>query len=249
VATVDASSNGTSGTTKRVTRVTPRTIAIDGPAGAGKSTIGALVAERLGYLFLDTGAMYRAIALAALKNGVDPDDAERLAKLARESRIAIGPPTVRDGRAYTVLLDGADVTWDIRSPEVDRTVSQVARVPAVRDIMVDQQRDLARRGRVVMVGRDIGTVVLPDADRKIYLTASAAERAKRREEELRSRGQVRPRQELLQEILGRDRMDSERKVAPLRTADDAAVVQTDGLSVGQALEKVLAIVTRPAPAA
>jgi CMP/dCMP kinase len=229
--------------------MTPRTIAIDGPAGAGKSTIGALVAERLGYLFLDTGAMYRAIALTAMKNGVDPDDTQRLAKLARESRITIGPPTVRDGRAYTVLLDGADVTWEIRSPEVDRTVSQVARVPAVRDIMVEQQRELARRGRVVMVGRDIGTVVLPDADRKIYLTASAAERAKRREEELRSRGQVRPRQELLQEILGRDRMDSERTVAPLRTADDAVVVQTDGLSVGQALEMVLAIVTRPAPAA
>src|SRR5437016_4244325 len=98
----------------------PRTIAIDGPAGAGKSTIGALVAERLGYLFLDTGAMYRAVALAAIKKGIDPDDSERLAKLARESRITIGPPTVRDGRAYTVLFDGADVTWDIRSAEVGR---------------------------------------------------------------------------------------------------------------------------------
>jgi cytidylate kinase len=229
--------------------MTPRTIAIDGPAGAGKSTIGALVAERLGYHFLDTGGMYRAIALAALKKGIDPDDAEKLAQLARGSRITIGPPTVRDGRAYSVLLDGADVTWDIRSPEVDRIVSQVARVPAVRDTMVEQQRDLARRGRVVMVGRDIGTVVLPEADCKIFLTASAAERAKRREEELRSRGQVRPRQELLQEILRRDRMDSERKVAPLRPADDAVVVQTDGLSVGQALDQVLAIVTRPASAA
>ena len=115
--------------------------------------------------------------------------------------------------------------------------------------MLEQQRELAGRGRVVMVGRDIGTVVLPDADCKIFLTASASERAKRREEELRSRGQVLPRQELLQEILRRDRMDSERKVAPLRTADDAVVVQTDGLSVGQALEQVLAIVMRPAPAA
>jgi cytidylate kinase len=229
--------------------MTPRTIAIDGPAGAGKSTIGALVAERLGYLFLDTGAMYRAIALAALRNGVDPDDAERLAALARESRIAIGPPTVRDGRAYTVLLGGADVTWEIRSADIDRIVSQVARVPAVREAMVEQQRALAGRGRVVMVGRDIGTNVLTDAECKIFLTASAAERAKRREEELRSRGQVRPRQELLQEILRRDRMDSERTVAPLRTADDAVVVQTDGLSVGQALDRVLAIVTRPAPPA
>jgi cytidylate kinase len=229
--------------------VTPRTIAIDGPAGAGKSTIGTLVAERLGYLFLDTGAMYRTVAFAAQRRGVDPDDADSLARIARDVRITIGPPTVRDGRAYTVLLDGADVTWDIRSAEVDRVVSQVARVPAVRDAMLEQQRELARRGRVVMVGRDIGTVVLPDAECKIFLTASAAERAKRREEELRSRGHVRPRQELLQEILRRDRMDSERKVAPLRTADDAVVVQTDGLSVGQALDKVLAIVTRPATTA
>jgi cytidylate kinase len=120
-------------------------------------------------------------------------------------------------------------------------------VAAVRDAMVEQQRALASRGRVVMVGRDIGTVVLPEADKKIFLTASAAERAKRREEELRSRGQVRPRQELLQEILRRDRLDSERTVAPLRAAEDATVVQTDGLSVGQALDRVLEIVTRSAP--
>lgn len=224
--------------------MTPRTIAIDGPAGAGKSTIGALVAERLGYLFLDTGAMYRAVALAAQRRGVDPDDGEQLAKLAREVRVAIGPPTVRDGRAYTVLLDGDDVTWAIRAADIDRTVSQVARVAAVRDAMVQQQRALADRGRVVMVGRDIGTVVLPTAERKIFLTASAAERAKRREEELRSRGEVRPRQELLQEILRRDQLDSERAVAPLRAADDAVVIQTDGLSVGQALDRVLAIATR-----
>ena len=223
--------------------MTPRTIAIDGPAGAGKSTIGALAAERLGYLYLDTGAMYRAIALAALRRGIDADDAERLAKLAREVKVAIGPPTVRDGRAYTVLLDGDDVTWTIRGADVDRSVSQVARVGAVRDAMVEQQRGLAERGRVVMVGRDIGTVVMPRAERKIYLTASASERAKRRDEELRARGDIRPRQELLSEILRRDRLDSERAVAPLRAADDAIVVQTDGLSVGQALEKVLAILT------
>jgi cytidylate kinase len=222
--------------------MTPRTIAIDGPAGAGKSTIGALVAERLGYLYLDTGAMYRAVALAAKRRGIDPDDAERLAKLAREVRVLIGPPTKRDGRAYTVLLDGDDVTWEIRDADIDRIVSQVARVPAVRDAMVEQQRALAQRGRLVMVGRDIGTVVLPGADRKIYLTASAAERAKRREEELRARGQVRPRQELLQEILRRDELDSQRAVAPLKAADDAVVIQTDGLSVGQALDKVLAII-------
>jgi cytidylate kinase len=157
--------------------------------------------------------------------------------------VLIGPPTKRDGRAYTVLLDGVDVTWEIRDADIDRIVSQVARVPAVRDAMVEQQRALAQRGRLVMVGRDIGTVVLPGADRKIYLTASAAERAKRREEELRARGQVRPRQELLQEILRRDDLDSQRAVAPLKAADDAIVIQTDGLSVGQALDKVLALIT------
>jgi len=222
---------------------TPRTIAIDGPAGAGKSTIGALVAERLGYLFLDTGAMYRAVALAAQRRGIDPDDAAALAALAGDIRIAIGPPTVQDGRVYTVLLDGHDVTWAIRSGDVDRTVSQVARVPGVRDAMVSQQRALAGRGRVVMVGRDIGTVVLHDAERKIFLTASASERAKRRGEELAARGEVRPRQELLHEILRRDQIDSERIVSPLRPAEDAVVVQTDGLTVRQALERVLAVVT------
>lgn len=223
----------------------PRTIAIDGPAGAGKSTIGALVAERLGYLYLDTGAMYRAVAFAALERNVDPDDTEALAALAREARITIGPPTVRDGRAYTVLLDGKDVTWQIRDGRIDRTVSQVARVPAVRDAMVAQQRALAARGRVVMVGRDIGTVVLPDAERKIFLTASAAERARRREEELAARGEQRPRQELLHEILRRDQLDSERAVAPLKAAEDAVIVETDGDSVGQALERVLAVIARP----
>ena len=222
----------------------PRTIAIDGPAGAGKSTIGALVAERLGYLFLDTGAMYRAVALAALERGIDPDDAIALEKLAREVRINIGPPTIRDGRAYTVLLDGKDVTWDIRDGRIDRVVSQVARVPAVRDAMLEQQRSLAARGRVVMVGRDIGTVVLPDAERKIFLTASAAERARRREEELAARGEQRPRQELLHEILRRDQLDSERPVEPLRAADDAIVVETDGQSVGQALDRVLSVIAR-----
>jgi cytidylate kinase len=189
--------------------------------------------------------MYRAVALAAQRRGVDPDAAEELGALARSVRIAIGPPTVRDGRAYTVLLDGDDVTWAIRSAEIDRSVSQVARIPAVRDAMVAQQRALAGKGRVVMVGRDIGTVVLPDADRKVFLTASAAERAKRRGEELAARGEVRPRQELLHEILRRDQLDSERVVSPLRPAEDAEVVQTDGLSVGQALDRILLAVTRP----
>ena len=223
----------------------PRTVAIDGPAGAGKSTVGALVAERLGYLFLDTGAMYRAVALAAARRTIDPDDAPKLSELAKQVRIMIGPPTKQDGRAYTVLLDGGDVTWDIRSADIDRSVSQVARVAGVRDAMVAQQRALAGRGRVVMVGRDIGTVVLPEAERKVFLTASASERARRREEELAARGDRRPRQELLREILRRDQLDTERAVSPLKAADDAIVVQTDGLSVREALDKVLAAIQRP----
>ncbi|MEA2625362.1 MAG: CMP/dCMP kinase [Candidatus Binatota bacterium] len=222
----------------------PRTVAIDGPAGAGKSTIGALVAERLGYLFLDTGAMYRAVALAAMRRGIDPDDGPKLTELAKSVRIMIGPPTKQDGRAYTVLLDGSDVTWEIRSMDVDRIVSQVARVSGVRDAMVEQQRTLAGQGRVVMVGRDIGTVVLPNAERKIFLTASASERARRREEELASRGERRARQDLLHEILRRDQLDTERAVSPLKAADDAIIVQTDGLSVRQALDNVLAAIQR-----
>ena len=223
---------------------TPRTVAIDGPAGAGKSTIGALVAERLGYLFLDTGAMYRAVALAAMRRGIDADDGPRLTKLAGEIRIAIGPPTVRDGRAYTVLLDGADVTWEIRKPDIDRIVSRVARVPYVRDVMVEQQRKMASQGRIVMVGRDIGTVVLPEAERKVFLTASAGERARRREEELAARGVKRARQELLTEILHRDELDSSRAVSPLRAAADAIIVETDGLTVREALDRVLQVIER-----
>jgi cytidylate kinase len=221
---------------------TPRRIAIDGPAGAGKSTIGALVAERLGYLFLDTGAMYRAVALLALRRDIDPDHGDDLARVARESRITIGPPTKRDGRAYTVLVGGDDVTWAIRDAAVDRIVSQVARHPQVRETMVAEQRRLAERGRIVMVGRDIGTVVLPDADLKIFLTASANERARRRGEELAARGESRSREELLHEILRRDQLDSERVVAPLKAAADAVVIETDGHTVGEALQHVLRVV-------
>ncbi len=221
---------------------TPRRIAIDGPAGAGKSTIGALVAERLGYLFLDTGAMYRAVALLALRKKIHPEDGGALATLARDARITIGPPTKRDGRAYSVLVGGEDVTWEIRDAAVDRTVSQVARHPAVRDTMVREQRRLASRGRAVMVGRDIGTVVLPEAELKVFLTASANERARRRGEELAARGVTRPREELFREILRRDELDRERVVAPLKAAADAVIVETDGHTVGEAFERVLHVV-------
>jgi cytidylate kinase len=136
------------------------------------------------------------------------------------------------------------VTWAIRGDDVDRIVSQVARIPQVREAMVEQQREIAKRGRIVMVGRDIGTVVLPEADRKVFLTASAAERARRREEELAARGDKRSRQDLLREILRRDELDSKRTVAPLRAADDAILVETDGLSVREALDRVMQVTRR-----
>ena len=140
-----------------------------------------------------------------------------------------------------MLLDGSDVTWALRGDDVDRIVSQVARIPQVRDAMVEQQREIAKRGRIVMVGRDIGTVVLPEAERKVFLTASAAGRARRREEELAARGEKRSRQDLLMEILRRDELDSKRTVAPLRAAADAVMVETDGLSVREALDRVLKV--------
>src|SRR5436305_14557757 len=158
----------------------PRHIAIDGPAGSGKSTVGEQLAQRLGYLYVDTGAMYRAIAWLALQKGVNLQDSPALRQLARQAQIVISHPTVEDGRQYTVTVDGCDVTWAIRDSQVTRAVPLVSSHSEVRAILIAQQRVLARQGRVVMVGRDIGAVVLPDAELKIYLTASLDERDRRR---------------------------------------------------------------------
>src|SRR5207249_9858909 len=158
----------------------PRHIAIDGPAGSGKSTIGEQLAQHLGYLYIDTGAMYRALAWLALQEGVDIHDGPALAQLAQRAEIVISRPQVRDGRQYTVTVQGRDVTWDIRSPAVTQIVSTTSDHKEVRAVIIAQQRAMAQQGRVVMVGRDIGAVVLPDAELKIYLTASLEERAHRR---------------------------------------------------------------------
>lgn len=165
----------------------PSTITIDGPVASGKSTIGYLLARHLGYLYLDTGAMYRAVTWVALARGVPVEDEAAVTALAHALRIDVIPPTADDGRQYTVLADGADVTWEIRRPEVDGSVSAVSAYPGVREAMVAQQRRIAAGGRVVMVGRDIGSVVLPDADLKLYLDASPQERARRRWLERRAR--------------------------------------------------------------
>ncbi len=222
----------------------PSTIAIDGPAAAGKSTIAALLAEKLGYTYFDTGVMYRAVTWVALERGLDIADEEAITALAETIRIDVTRPTVDDGRQYTVYAEGSDVTWQIRRPEVDANVSPVSAYPGVRAALTAQQRRIGRQGHIVMVGRDIGTVVLPDADLKIYLDASAEERARRRYLEIRDRGQPAEYEEILEAMRRRDKIDSEREAAPLRPANDAIVVDTEGLSIEQVLARVEELVRR-----
>ncbi len=221
--------------------IAPSVIAIDGPAASGKSTVGQAVADRLGYVYLDTGAMYRAVAWLAHQRAVPATDEARVTRLAADADIDVLPATQDDGRQYTVLVGGVDVTWAIRSPEVGATVSEVSVHPGVRQAMVAQQRRLALRGGMVMVGRDIGTVVLPDAPLKIYLDASAEERARRRWLEEQARGGSRSFAAVLAEVQHRDRIDSSRDVAPLRPAADAVVIDSTGISVDAVIARVLAL--------
>jgi len=219
--------------------VKPSTITIDGPVASGKSTIGEMLARHLGYLYFDTGAMYRAVTWAALARGVPVEDEAAVTALARQLHIDITPPTADDGRQYTVLADGEDVTWAIRTPEVDAHVSVVSAYSGVRWAMVAQQRRIAQGRRVVMVGRDIGSVVLPDADLKLYLDATPEERARRRWLERRARGENVAYEEVLAMMWRRDEIDSHRTVSPLRIPDGALVIDTTGLSVEEVLARIL----------
>jgi cytidylate kinase len=220
----------------------PTIITIDGPAASGKSTLGQKLAEALGYLYFDTGVMYRAVTWLALQQGLDIGDEPAITSLAKHVQIDVRPPSVKDGRAYDVIVDGRDITWEIRWPEIDRNVSPVSAYAGVRKALSAQQRRIGRRGKMVMVGRDIGTVVLPNAELKIYLDASVEERAHRRYEELRSRGEPADYDALLKAMLRRDQIDSNRQVAPLRPAEDAHILCSDGLDIEQVFERAKAMV-------
>ncbi|GAP14422.1 cytidylate kinase [Longilinea arvoryzae] len=222
--------------------IIPSIIAIDGPAASGKSTVGVLLANRLNYLFFDTGIMYRAVTWAALQRLHAVDDEVRVTGLAEQVQIDVQPPTRADGRQADVLLDGLDITWNIRRPEVDANVSQVSAYRGVRTAMTKQQRRVGQRGQVVMVGRDIGTVVLPEAELKIYLDASAEERARRRFEELRQRGEAADYEKILDAMKKRDKFDSTREVAPLRAAEDAVRICSDGISAEGVVDRILEII-------
>ncbi|MEK6588761.1 MAG: (d)CMP kinase [Chloroflexota bacterium] len=220
----------------------PNTIAIDGPAASGKSTLARSLAARLGYLYFDTGVMYRAVTLAVLQAGVPASDEPRVSAIAERASIDVRPSSVADGRQYDVLMDGDDVTWAIRSPEVDAHVSEVSIYARVRRAMTERQREIGRRGRVVMVGRDIGTVVLPEAGVKIFLEAGVEARARRRYEELQARGEPVEYAEVLESVQARDRLDSTRDLAPLRAAKDAIILDSTELDPQQVLERALELV-------
>lgn len=219
----------------------PSIIALDGPAASGKSTLGNKLAQTLGFLFFDTGIMYRAITWIALQRGLDLKNETAITGLAQTAQIDIRPPSKIDGRPCDVLIEEQDVTWEMRGAEVDSNVSVVSAYAGVRKALSEQQRRIGLRGRVVMVGRDIGTVVLPDADLKVYLDASAEERAKRRYAEVCARGKTANYQEILRKVIERDRIDSTRAVAPLRPADDAVLIDSDKMTADEVFSSVLAL--------
>jgi pantoate ligase/cytidylate kinase len=213
-------------------------VAIDGPAGAGKSTVAKRVADLLGYLYIDTGAMYRAITWLAVEHKVKISDRDSISALAATARIELRPGDSPQENLH-VLVNGTEITKAIRTPQVTKLVSSVAAIPSVREHLVEQQRILARPGGVVLDGRDIGTVVLPDADLKIFLTASADVRANRRMAELSTAGEKVDYQLLLKQIIERDHKDSNRVIAPLRMADDAVLILTDNMTIDEVVSHVV----------
>jgi len=219
----------------------PNTIAIDGPAASGKSTLGKNLAKSLGYLFFDTGVMYRAVTWMVLLRNMDVYNETWVTELTMEIQIDVRSPSKDDGRTCDVLVDGQDITWDTRRPEVEGVVSIVSTYGGVRKELAAQQRRIGLRGKVVMVGRDIGTVVLPEADLKIYLDASAEVRARRRYDELVARGSPASYDDILANVVGRDKIDSTRVVAPLVAAKDAIILDSDKMSIDEVFNYVEAL--------
>lgn len=218
----------------------PLRIAVDGSAASGKSTIGRRLAQRLGYAFLDTGVMYRAVTHAALDRGLDLRDSAAIGELAQTLPIDVSLDC--DGSGTRIAIDGSDVTPHLRSQPVEDAVSLVSRIAAVRDALVSRQREIAEQQPIVMAGRDIGTVVLPHADLKVYLDASIEERARRRYADFLAVGHEVSKEIVLEDIRRRDRIDSEREMSPLRPADDAVIIDTDGLSLDDVMAQVIGLV-------
>lgn len=210
-------------------------VAIDGPAGAGKSTVARLVAAELGLIYVDTGAMYRAVTWSVLEHRLSPADRSAVAALLEGLEIALEPSA--DGQR--VLVNGTDVTGRLRTAEVTGAVSEIAQIPEVRRYLTRMQQTIAAGGGVVMDGRDIGTQVMPEAELKIFLTASVEERARRRYEELKASGETVELDQLAREIAERDRKDEEREVAPLRRAADAVVIDSTAMPVGEVVERIV----------
>jgi len=213
-------------------------IAIDGPAGAGKSTVAKLVADKLNYLYIDTGAMYRAATWLALQKGLEIDDADGIARALSKCKIELTPGEA-DGQKIHVFVDGNEITNDIRTQEITRLVSPLSTIKSVRHQLVEQQRKLAAHGSVVLDGRDIGTVVLPRADVKIFLTASPEVRAKRRLAELEGKSERVDYETILKDIIERDHRDSNREIAPLQMADDAVLILSDNMTIDEVVSHIV----------
>lgn len=218
----------------------PSVIAIDGPAGSGKSTVSFFLAEKLGYLFLDTGVFYRAMTLLALQREIPLDDAAALGEMTHNAELKIQPEPENPDLQYSVWIDDSNVTEALRSAPVEKHVSTVAAVPDVRRELLHVQRRAAEQGNIIMAGRDIGTVVLPDADLKLYIDASLSERAQRRYRQKLENGENVTLHDIEAALLRRDEVDTQRAVSPLRRADDAVYILTDDLSVEDVLERILA---------
>ena len=216
-------------------------VAIDGPAGAGKSTMAKRVAGELGFLYVDTGAIYRTVGYHMWLMGIGPKDADGIRRCLDDVNIEIRH---QDDGVQHMILNGKDVTGEIRTPEMSKYASGVSAQKCVRDFLLEMQRKFARRHNVVMDGRDIGTVVLPNAQVKIFLTASAEERARRRFEELSQKGEKVSFEKVLQDMKQRDKQDTERAIAPLKAAPDAVKLDTSGNTIEQSIDEILAIVRR-----